>query len=278
MVRKVSNILVIAVLVYAALLAYLYFNQRNMMYFPDTSPPNQIGPEGLETSFETAEVTTKDNLSLKGWYIPPRDKDKPVIVVFHGNAGHYGDRLDKMAGFAFNGYGLLLAGYRGYGGNPGKPSEQGLYADARAYLDWLEAKGIPGSQIVLYGESLGTGVAVQMATEREIGALVLEAPYSATSDVAQSVYFFMPVKLLMKDQYRSVDKIGQVTAPVLIVHGALDRMIPIAFGRMLFEQANEPKTFIPLASAAHNDIYDHGAQAHIHEFLDALYYTQEDNE
>ncbi|GJL84682.1 MAG: alpha/beta hydrolase [Micavibrio sp.] len=266
MSAKVVNFLAIIVVVYLLALLFMYFNQRGMMYFPATGRPDPA-TYGAQDVVEIVRVTTEDGLDLQGWYIAPQDQNKPVIVNFHGNAGHYGDRLPKMAGFVREGYGLLLAEYRGYGGNPGKITEQGLYQDARAYLDWLAKKDV---ETVLYGESLGSGVVVQMATEHMVAAVVLEAPYSTIAEVAQSIYFYMPVKWLMKDQYRSTDKIAAIKASLLIVHGEKDGTIPIRFARKLFQAAVQPKRFVALESAAHNDVYDHGAERHILDFLSGI--------
>ncbi len=266
MSTKVTGFLTTAALVYVIALGFMYFNQRNMMYFPATERPDPAA-YGAQDVVEIVRVSTEDGLDLEGWYIAPSEPGKPVIVNFHGNAGHYGDRLGKMAGFVRAGYGLLLAEYRGYGGNPGTVSEQGLYQDARAYLDWLGEKDV---ETVLYGESLGSGVAVQMATEHMVGAVVLEAPYSTIADVAQSIYFFMPVKWLMKDQYRSTDKIAAIKAPLLIVHGEKDSTIPIRFARKLYQAAVQPKTFVELENAAHNNIYEYGAERHILDFLSGI--------
>lgn len=266
MSTKVTGFLTTAALVYVIALCFMYLNQRNMMYFPDQERPDPAA-YGAENIVEIVRVTTQDGLDLEGWYIAPQAQNKPVIVDFHGNAGHYGHRLPKMAGFVRAGYGLLLAEYRGYGGNPGKISEQGLYDDARAYMDWLAAKGLEQGQTVLYGESLGTGVAVQMATEHSVSAVVLESPYSSIAEVAQSIYFFMPVKWLMKDQFQSTGKIAAVKAPLLIIHGAKDTTIPIRFARKLYQAALQPKSFVALEEAGHNNIYEYGAEERILQFL-----------
>ena len=251
----------IIVLVYVCSLIYLYFNQRNMMYFPDTARPAPV--DGVET----VTVTTRDDLELQSWFLPPADKNKPVILLFHDNAGNFSHRLWKAALFNQKGYGVLLAEYRGYGGNPGRISEEGFYNDGRAYMDYLIQRDY---KIVLYGESIGTGIATRMADEYEILGLILEAPYTSVGAVAQSIYPLVPVNLLLRDKYPSIDIIKKVKAPKLFIHGALDRTIPVRFGRELFEAAPEPKTFILLKSAGHNDLYDHGAAPQVIRFLDSF--------
>ncbi len=262
----ILNFFYTAALVYFISLAFLYFYQRNMLYFPDTARPDPAG-WGVH-DYVPVETKTTDNLTLNAWYFPPEKAGAPVVVLFHGNGSHFAARVFKAPTFMDEGMGFLLAEYRGYGGNPGKPTEEGLYKDARAYIKWLdERQGIKAEQIILYGESLGSGVAVQMATEYDVKAVILESPFSSAPDIAKQSYFFVPVDLLMKDQYRNSDKIGMVKAPVIIIHGEKDRIIPIKFARKLFDAANEPKTFVTVPGAGHNDLYNHGAPLHIQEFL-----------
>ncbi len=259
--KKMMNILLTVVLFYLGVVVYLYFNQRNMMYFPDSTRPDIV------PGAELAEVTTQDGLTLQGWYFPPRDDSKPVILFFHGNAGNFADRVWRAASLGIKGYGVLLAEYRGYGGNPGKITEQGLYNDGRAYVEFLKKQERP---VVLHGESLGTGIATRLASEYDVAGLILESPYSSIADVAQSFYPVVPVRYLLSDKFPSADVIGKVKAPILMIHGELDRTIPIRFSRRLFDAAPEPKSFISLDSADHNNLYDHGAALHVLEFLSTI--------
>lgn len=251
------------VLFYIGMLVFLYFEQRSLMYFPDKIRPDSI--EGITV----ANVTTEDGIQLEGWYAKAIT-GMPTIVYFHGNASNYAGRLPKVIEYINDGYGVLLAGYRGYGGNQGTPSEQGFYKDARAYMKFLADNNVLLDQTIIYGESIGTGVAVQMATEYKTAALILEAPFSSTADVAQSVYWFVPVRYLMTDQFRSADKIKNVKSPILIIHGEGDATIPIRFGRKLYEAAADPRQFIAIEKAGHNDLYDHGASQHVLDFLRTL--------
>lgn len=261
----IFNFLLQATILYLGILVFLFFYQRSLLYFPDTTRPN-AADWGM-TGNIIAKVVTEDNLELEGWYFPPRG-NKPVLAYFHGNASNIASRLPKISEYINAGYGVLLAEYRGYGGNPGKPSEQGFYKDARAYIAWLETEQkILPKNIVLYGESIGTGVATQMASERTFAGLVLEAPFSAATEIARKTYFFVPVNILMRDQFRNIDKIGAINAPLLIIHGAADTIIPIDLARTLFEAAREPRDFIELPGAEHNDVYDYGAALHVLQFL-----------
>lgn len=264
--KRMLDILIAVAATYVFLLAILFFAQRSMMYFPDTKKP--VPSEWGIVDYVPVKVTASDGINLDSWFFPSPAKTNKVIVMFHGNGGSFVHRLYKLPYYLNEGYGVLLAEYRGYGGNSGKPYENGLYQDARAFLDWLiEERGVLQKNIILHGESLGTGVAVQMATEYDVAAVVLESAYDSTVNVAKKRYFFVPVKWLMKDQYRSVDKIDKIRAPVLLVHGEEDNIIPKEFAENLYTHAPEPKTFKVIPQAGHNDLYNYGAPLHVVEFL-----------
>jgi len=252
-------------LFYTALLVIMFFSQRDFIYYPDKRAHNHAAMTG---NLRPVHVKTSDGLSLTGLYLPPSEPGSKVIVLFHGNGGRAADRLFKAGYFTKDGYGVLLAEYRGYGGNEGQPSEQGLYNDARAYLAYLmEAEGIAAQDIILYGESLGSAVAVQMATEITPGALILESPFSSMVDLAKQIYWFLPVELLLQDKYESLGKIASLEMPLLIVHGARDDIVPPAHAAALFEAASEPKTLHIIEEAGHNDLYARQAPLHIRRFL-----------
>lgn len=266
MKKAAMNIVLGIGVLYIGVCGFLYIYQRNLMYFPGGPRPAltaETPPEFLITHPETG-------LQLEGLYWPAK-ADRPTIVFFHGNGQAYQYWVDKLASYRQKGYGVLFTDYRGYGGQPGKPTEQGIYADARSFITALEEqKNIKPQNMIFYGESLGTGVAVQMATETAPMAVILENAYSATSDVAKGRYKIFPVELLMKDQYRSIDKIGALSMPKLLVHGQKDQVIPIRYGRRLYEAAAEPKEFKVIANAGHNNVYDHGAGLHILSFLSSI--------
>lgn len=171
-----------AVVAYAALVAGLFFFQRQLLYLPDRTHPELVGLEQLGVREVT--LSTEDGLSLLSWYLPPRH-GRPVIAYFHGNGGHVGYRAQRLLRFAREGYGVLMPEYRGYGGNPGTPNETGFYADGRAALGFLERETVAPTRLVLYGESLGSGVAVELAVQHEIAGLILEAPFTSVAEVAQ---------------------------------------------------------------------------------------------
>lgn len=257
------EILLCGIAAYFIILALLFVFQRNLMYFPHHQIPDAA--EFENSGGQVITVETADGLNLQGWHRAADDPEKPTIVMFHGNASKLEWSWDKTKDYADAGYGVLLAGYRGYGKNPGKPTEEGLYEDGRAYLRWLG-----DTDIILYGESLGTGVSVQMATEFDVKAVILEAPFTSTLEVAQRSYKIFPLKALMKDQYRSIEKIDRINAPLLIVHGQRDMLIPISIGRKLFDAAREPKQFVALPNGAHADMLDHGLTTPVLEFLNDL--------
>ena len=210
----------IAVAGYLTVVAGLYLCQRQLLYHPDRARP-VLGTLARLGVREVA-VPTADGLSLLAWYLPATG-ERPVLVYFHGNGGHIGYRADRIERFAREGYGALMLEYRGYGGNPGMPSEAGLFEDAAAALRFVAAQGAPGHRIVLYGESLGTGVTVHVATSHAVGAVVLESPYTSIAAAAQYHYPFIPAAWLVSDRYDSLSRIGQVRAPVLMLHGARRR-------------------------------------------------------
>ena len=238
---------------YAAVLSATFVMQRQLQYFPSRADPApaEVGLTGVTRQ----TLTTPDGETLVLW-VAPAAAGRPTILYFHGNAGSIADRADRLAFYRAQGFGAAFLSYRGYGGSSGRITEAGLITDAVAAYDWLLAEGIAGDEIVLLGESLGTGVAVQLAARRPVGAVVLEAPYTAAVDVAALVYPWLPVRLLMKDQFRSSAHIGQVTAPLLILHGTADEVIPFAMGEALFAAANQPKTFVPLEDVGHEALFD----------------------
>jgi fermentation-respiration switch protein FrsA (DUF1100 family) len=262
-------LLVVVLAAYLGTVAVVFLFQRALIYHPaiDIETPAAMGvPE-----MAAVRLRTEDGLDLVAWYAPPRRDDGPVLAYFHGNAGTIAQRAFKARLYIDAGYGLLLIEYRGYGGNPGRPSETGLYADARAGLGWLAAKDIPAERIILYGESLGSGVAVQMAVETPgAAAVVLEAPFTSIPDVGAGIYPLMPVHLLTRDRFENLTKIARIGSPLLVIHGRRDRVVPFRLGERLYQAAPQPKGAVFLPQADHVDLYEWGAGASIVEFLDGL--------
>jgi uncharacterized protein len=247
---------------YLGLGALMYFAQRTLMYFPDRArtPPAAAGfPQAQEVTLDTA-----DGEKVIAWHVPPRG-DRPVVLYFHGNGGALNLRVDRFRRIVAQGVGLVALSYRGYGGSSGKPTEQGLIEDARAAYAFA-AERYPG-RIALWGESLGTGVAIALASEKPVTRLILDAPFTSAVDVAASVYFLLPVRLLMKDQFRSDQRIRNVTAPVLILHGEADTIIPIRYGERLLAMVPGEKRMVRFKEGWHVDLDRLGAADAALKFL-----------
>ncbi len=259
-------------IVYGGLLAGLYLFQRQLLYLPSASRPDPR--EAGVPDMRAVRLATGDGLELLAWYKPPAP-GRRLLVYLHGNAGHIGHRGFKARPFLDLGHGVLLVSWRGYGGNAGQPSEEGLLNDARAALAFAAEEGLAHRQVVLYGESLGSGVAVQLAAEaagtgRPVGAVVLEAPFTSIAEVAQYHYFYVPARYMVADKFDSAARVSAVGAPLLVVHGERDRTVPVRFGRELFDAAAEPKEAAWLPEAGHNDLFDHGAAERVRRFLERL--------
>ena len=248
-------VLITGVCGYVLLVVALYVAQRSLLYHPTAT---RISPAeaGLPEATEVV-LNTSDGETLIAWHVPPRD-DEPVVIYFHGNAEIVPWRAKRHRATVAKGIGLVAPNFRGYGGSTGTPTEDGLHRDAEAAYAFAAAR-YPPERIVLWGHSLGTGVAVWLAAHRPVGKLILEAPYTSTADVAAALFPYVPVRWLMKDQLHSDQWIGKVHAPLLIMHGARDEVVNIGFGEKLFALANQPKRFIRYDKGGHNDLDDYGA-------------------
>jgi fermentation-respiration switch protein FrsA (DUF1100 family) len=259
----VKWILVAAVIGYAGLLALMYVAQRSLMYFPDKvrTPPAAAGlPEAQEVFLQTA-----DGEKVIAWHVPPRG-EKPLVLYFQGNGGALDLRASRFRALTADGTGLLALSYRGYGGSSGSPSETGLIRDAEAAYAFAAAR-YGTSRLALWGESLGTGVAVALAATHPVAAIILDAPFTSAAAVGAAHYPFLPVRWLIKDPFYSDRRILDVRAPVLVLHGGRDDVIPIAFGEQLFALIPGPKQFVRFADAGHNDLDRYGAMQTVREFL-----------
>ncbi|MGV1014445.1 MAG: alpha/beta hydrolase [Methyloceanibacter sp.] len=253
--------------IYALFCLLAFLLHRYFIYVPDRSrvAPEDAGLRGVQ------EVTFKgtDGVTLIAWYIPARG-GKPTLLFFPGQTGNASSRAGKIAMIAADGYGVFLVNYRGYGGSGGRPTEKRNFADAILAYDCLRAQGVSPDEIAAYGESLGTAIATHVSLNREIKALVLEATYKSVVDVALLMWPFLPLRLLMVDQYPVIDRIGGVKVPLLIIHGARDKVIPLDQARHVFHAANEPKRLVVVPHASHNDLFEQGAWVTVRDFLDGL--------
>jgi fermentation-respiration switch protein FrsA (DUF1100 family) len=242
-----------SIAVIAAVLALLWTVQRRLIYIPagNVPTPGEIGLTGVEpVSFETA-----DGLWLNGWFVAASGTSPRVtVLVFNGNAGSRAHRGPLAAALHRHGLQVLLLDYRGYGGNPGAPTEDGLAADSRAARAYVAGRpDVDASRIVYFGESLGTAVAVDLAVEHPPAALVLRSPFTSMTDVGRHHYPFLPVRLLLRDRFAAIDKIQQIRTPLLVIAGGHDRIVPVENSRRLYDAAVAPKTLLVLPDADHND-------------------------
>jgi fermentation-respiration switch protein FrsA (DUF1100 family) len=239
---------------YILLLIGIFLFQRSLLYFPSHHYVT-LPDASANRSFAELPVKTVDGLELKAWYAPATTKSF-TFVFFHGNGDCLASASEVADPYLAAGYGFLMAEYRGYSGLPGKPSEAGLYADARASIYALMARGVKSENILLFGHSLGTGVAVQMAEEFHVGGVILLAPYTSVATMAQFEYPYLPAKYLVLDRFESDKKMMKIHVPVLIVNGTDDQVIPPSQGRMLYDLANEPKEFHSIPGRNHNDAFN----------------------
>ena len=234
-------------------LAVIWFSQRGLIYFPDGQSPAPAAfglPDAEPVTFDT-----EDGLTLAGWFLPARTGATGyTLIIFNGNAGHRGYRATLAAQLAARGLSVLLFDYRGYGGNPGLPSETGLARDARAALGYLGRRpGVDLTRIVFFGESLGAAVAVRLALEYPPAALILRSPFSSMTAIGSHHYPVLPVRWLLRDRYPSIDRIPKITSPLLVVAGDADRIVPPSDTQELFEAAPQPKRLVVIPGADHND-------------------------
>lgn len=251
--------LAVIVGLYLLIVALAYSFQRSLLYFPDqyVLSEQELGAAGLDAVIISAD----DSDELLSLWRAPRDETKPIIIHFHGNGGSAAVRLPIYQAMAQDGAGVLAVGYPGYGGNAGAPSEDAFYAAAQANYDWLIAQGYGVDKIVIAAQSLGTGVATWLASKNEASGLILEAAYTGMDDMAQRQFPLLPAKPLIKDRYRSLDRIDQIDMPLSWIHGTDDELIPFAMGQRLFDAAKEPKFARPVKSGGHNDLWTRGIDA-----------------
>lgn len=265
------SLLIVSVLIfvgYAVAVGAMFFMQRSLLF--DTTDTGALASDGALAIEGSTRITiqTSDGERLAGWYVPPQ-AGQPVFLFLHGKKGELERRTERWRQISRKGAGVLAFSYRGFPGSTGQPTEAGLNLDAQAAYGWLRERH-PARDIVLHGFSLGTGVAVTLATGVEARALVLEAPFTAMTDVAAERYPWIPVGLLMLDQFRSSERIDRVKMPVLIAHGDQDPTVPYAQAQRLYERAGEPKTFVSMAGSDHNSLVRDGLYDHIWAFLSAM--------
>jgi len=265
--RTLMDLIPWLVVAYAVVCAVVFFGNRLFIYFPD---PTRIAPAeaGLD-GVKEIEIPTVDGATLVAWHAPARD-DEPTILYFHGNAANAANRAPRIEMMRENGFGAFYLNNRGYGGSVGSPTEANNVNDAIAAYDYLIGLGVPAGRIVAYGESLGSGQAVRLAAEKPVAAVVLEAPLTSTVDVARTTYFWLPLGVLITDKYDNERNIRSVTAPVLVLHGEQDAVIPVEMGLRVYRAANEPKRIELFPQGTHDDLFDRGAWEKTRALVSAL--------
>ena len=245
--RAVVSLLLTGLVGYLALVVFVYFYQARLLYFPNV-PGRELEatPQSLGLAYEELSLTTADNVKLHGWFVPAADNAAAVILC-HGNAGNISHRLDKLRVFHDLGLAVLLFDYRGYGRSEGEPDEEGTYRDARAAWDYLTTRrGVPAARIVIVGESMGGPVAAHLAQEVRPGALILASTFTSATNLAARFYWYLPVRLIAKFRYPTVDYVARVRAPVLVIHSRDDEIVPFAHGEELFSRAAAPTQFLEI--------------------------------
>jgi uncharacterized protein len=243
---------------YAAVSLVAYLGQRKLMYFPDRerTQPAEMGLAGVEERV----LEAPDGAHVVAWYGKARP-DKPTLLYFHGNGGSLSIRAPRIARFMDEGWGVYMMTYRGYGGSSGSASEAANVADARLAYHALMQEGVPATSIIAYGESLGSGIAIQLAAQVPVGGVILDAPYTSIVDVAAQAYPFLPVRLFLTDRYETTRYIAGLKAPLLILHGELDGVVPVGMGREIARLAPEPKKLVVFPNGHHSDLYIDGNNA-----------------
>tara|TARA_B100001123_G_C15119039_1_gene950581 strand:- start:228 stop:1034 length:807 start_codon:yes stop_codon:yes gene_type:complete len=230
--------LLLLLLIYIGITIFVYFYQRKLLYHPDFN--SNVTGYGLSEKFETINFKTSDNFKLKGWF-HLKNINKKTILFLHGNAGSLDNRIEKLNVLEKLDINILIIAWRGYSSNPGKPTETGLYEDADAAIKWLISKKIFEQNIILYGESLGTAVAIHVGQSKKFAGIILEAPFTSMIDMGQKYYPIFPIKFLLKDKYESKKKIKNLISPLLVMHGKKDNIVPFYMGENIFNLAKNPK-------------------------------------
>ena len=229
---------VIIILCYLLLVFYVFFNQRNLLYHPFE---NNYSSDVANFSYEEIFIPTSNGNNLKAWFHKKNLEKKKTLVFFHGNAGDLKNRIYKLNLIKDFDINFLIVAYRGFSGNKGKPTEEGLYEDAKYTLEWLGKQKINDDKIIIYGESLGTAISVEIAQNKKFAGIILESPFTSMVDAGKHYYFYLPVSLLLKDRYETLDKLKNIKIPILVMHGKKDKIVPFIMGKKVYENANTPK-------------------------------------
>ena len=261
MIKYISS----GLLLYVIIGTILYLFQRKLTFNKSGKPNKPQYYELLNVSEVYIQVSK--SIKLLAWLSKPK-KNKPIIIYFHGNSLDIGERAYRIKKYIDEGYGIFLPAYRGFSGNKGHPSEKNLYNDSKKIVEWLINKfSINKKQIVLYGESLGTAVAVELAQYQDYKAVILESPFTSVAEVAQKMYPIYPVKYLIWDKFDNVSKINNLISPILFIHGKKDEIVPFKLGKKLYEKCKVKKNYLYIDEAMHNNLYEYGIADKIINFI-----------
>ena len=261
------EVIIGVILIYLSILVLLFIFQRNLMYLPEE---NNYSGDKIKVDIEKVKINTSDNLDLLGWFHKKDLKKFKTILYFHGNAGKLENRIHKLNHFKDMEVNFLIIAWRGFSGNKGKPSEKGLYIDGNSATKWLKNLGLNEEDIILYGESLGTGIATEIAQNSNFAGLILETPFTSMVDAAKNVYPYIPVGLLLKDRYENYKKIKNINIPILVMHGEADQIVPFRMGKKIYDIAKQPKYYHFTKYDDHMMEYDDKLVIALKSFVDSL--------
>ena len=245
---------------------FMYIFQRTFMYHPNVKNTDSTT---AQFDYKEVHINSENDIKLKSWFAYANPNNK-TILFFHGNAGELSARVYKLNKFHELDLNFLIISWRGFSGNNGKPTEQGLYKDSENAVAWLEAKGINKKDIILYGESLGTGIAIELATKDQYSGVILESPYTSMIDMGKRFYPFLPISILQKDKYNSLKKLNMVKSPILVLHGKADTLVPFYMGKKIYDAANEPKYYYFPEIDNHMMTYDQNMMKTLSNFVDEI--------
>ena len=265
--KNLLQLVLIIIFLYFFILVFLYFYQRSLLYHPNE---NNYSGDKILVDIKKVKIQTSDNIELLGWYHEKNLKNYKTLVYFHGNAGSLENRIHKLNHFKEMEINFLIIAWRGFSGNKGKPTEKGLYEDARSAIRWLKQKGVGKENIILYGESLGTGVVTEIAQNENFAGIILESPFTSMIDAGKDKYPFLPVRFLLKDKYESDKKIKNIKSPILIMHGEVDKIVPFWMGKKMYELANEPKYYYFSKYDDHMMEYNDELLSELKKFINSL--------
>ena len=266
----VTTIVLTLVSFYVLLLTIVFFFQRNLLYHPSVDNYLEDNLATQPTEIEKVKITTEDKIDLIGWFYNKDIEKFKTIVFFHGNAGSLDNRTYKLNHFRDLNVNFLIIAWRGFSGNKGKPNELGLYEDAKSAVKWLNIKGVQDKNIILYGESLGTAIAVEIAQNKKYAGVILESPFTSMINMGKKYYPFFPVSFLLKDKFESNKKINNILVPVLVIHGKVDKIVPYTMGKKMYELANQPKFFYSQEYGDHMVEYDEKLLLALRKFIQGM--------